>query len=59
MKIGDLVEYKAAGLAPNCLAVITKVDPNPHDSVSYKIWVTWHNGVEGEQYNWQMKKVVS
>jgi len=56
VKVGDLVVYKAPGL-DNGIAVITKVDSNPCGSLSYKIWMTWQNGVEGEQYSWQMKVV--
>jgi hypothetical protein len=56
MKIGDLVEYKISSF-DNSVAVITNVGPNPHDSVSYKIWITWANGVEDLQWNWRMKVV--
>ena len=54
MKVGDLVAYKAAGLDAG-VAVVVWVASNPSDSLSYKIGIVWHNGVEGEQYNWQMK----
>ena len=57
MKVGDLVDFKAPDLEDQGLGIITHVAPNPHESVSYKIWVTWHNGMITKQYNWQMKVV--
>lgn len=58
MKVGDLVEYKIPTLAEeHGVALVTKLMPNPHDSVTYKIEVTWKNGVVTPQFNWEMKKV--
>ena len=56
MMVGDLVEFKAPGLDSG-IAIVTKVAPNPHKSLSYKIWVTWQNGVEGLMFNWQVRKI--
>ena len=60
MKVGDLVVFKHAALDSG-VAVVIWVGPNQytqgHKSLSYKVGVVWHNGVEGEQYNWQMKVV--
>jgi len=56
MKVGDLVVFKSVGLDAG-VAVVVWVASNPSDSLSYKIGIVWHNGVEGEQYNWQMKVV--
>jgi zinc transporter ZupT len=54
MKVGDLVVFKHEALDSG-IAVVVWVASNPSDSLSYKIGIVWHNGVEGEQYNWQMK----
>ena len=60
MKVGDLVVFKHAALDSG-IAVVVWIGPNVYTktqpSVSDKIGVVWHNGVEGEQYNWQMKVV--
>jgi hypothetical protein len=40
MKIGDLVRFKHDY---DSVGIVSDVDPNIHDSVTYKVWVSWNH----------------
>jgi hypothetical protein len=53
MKVGDLVRFKHAH---DAMGVVTRVDPNIHDSVTYSVWVSWNHMMSKvfTQYNFQL-----
>ena len=58
MKVGDLVRYKHDHKS---VGLITKVDPNIHGSVTYKVWVVMPTpdlpGHEMVTYNYQLEVI--
>ena len=60
MKVGDLVRYKHDYTA---VGLITKIDPNVYDSVTYKVWVALSrlmnnaHGPADVTYNYQLEVI--
>ncbi len=58
MKVGDLVKYKHD---QKLMGLVTKIDPNIHDSVTYQVWVMFPPGPlpgrEKVTYNYQLEVI--
>jgi hypothetical protein len=56
MKVGDLVTIKHA---PDTTGLVTWVDPNIHNSVTFKVDVAWAHleSKEQEQYSFELEVI--
>ena len=57
MNVGDLVFLKHS--TDDAIGIVAKVDANIHNSVSYRVWVSWNflDGKIGQNYSWQLEVI--